>query len=585
MSELSLFIKAMLQERKDILLSILGGFFAGIAGVVLFSISGYLISKTVFAPPLYTLIILTSLIKILGVARAASRYGERLYSHRATFSLLSRLRTAFFAKLVPLMPGILHRQRSGDLLARIVGDIESLQFYFLRVAYPPVIVISVFATTVLFTSFFSFWIALLFVVGMLITAFVVPGIVTIGQRKTYGQVRQQRAALSADAADLMQGFIDLKVYGQLDARKKRLLDASDHLTTVQQKDALGLLRGQSMHAFVTFLISWAVLVLGACLIYQGSLSGIFLAMLIMTAMTVFDESAAMATLPAYKRDSELAAKRLAATFDGSGLEAHVSVSEGKKIHHKAVSVELNEVSFQYEQDWRPVLNAVSFTLEAGSKTAIVGPSGSGKTSILELLLKLNTPTSGKIRIGDNALEEYDTENLWAHANVVLQENHFFSGTIRDNLLLADTTATDHQLLAILEQVDLQNKYLDDPVLEKGENLSDGEKQRLAIARALLRQGRLWLLDEPTSALDYVTEHHVLKLLLKRAQEDTLIMICHRLTGLENMDRIIVMDHGSVIESGTYHELMEQRGYFYELKQIESQMIGQPAAMHDMQRFG
>lgn len=130
MNELAILSKAMLQERKDIILSILGGFIAGIAGVALFSASGYLISQTVFAPPLYTLIVLTSLVKLLGLLRAASRYGERLYSHRATFSMLSRLRTSFFARLIPLTPGILNKKRSGDLLARIVGDVESLQHYF-----------------------------------------------------------------------------------------------------------------------------------------------------------------------------------------------------------------------------------------------------------------------------------------------------------------------------------------------------------------------------------------------------------------------------------------------------------------------
>lgn len=130
MNELAVLSKAMIQERKDIILSILGGFIAGIAGVALFSASGYLISQTVFAPPLYTLIVLTSMVKLLGLLRAASRYGERLYSHRATFSMLSRLRTSFFAKLIPLTPGILNKNRSGDLLARIVGDVESLQNYF-----------------------------------------------------------------------------------------------------------------------------------------------------------------------------------------------------------------------------------------------------------------------------------------------------------------------------------------------------------------------------------------------------------------------------------------------------------------------
>lgn len=572
MNERSIFLKAMLKERKDILLSILGGFLAGIFGVVLFSTSGYLISKTVFVPPLYTLIILTSLVKILGLARAASRYGERLFSHRATFSLLSRLRTDFFGKLVPMTPRILNRQRSGDVLARIVGDVESLQFYFLRVAYPPIIVVSVFLATVIFASFFSIWIALLLVAGMLITAFVVPAIVRGSQRKADGRVRRQRAELSAETTEMLQGFIDLKVYGRLKQREQKLLETSDALTAAQQEDALRLLRGQSLHSFMTFFVSWGVLVLGAYLIVQGSMAGVFLAMLIMASMTVFDESAAMATLPAYKRDSEFAAKRLAETFDGE--EPRTVDASDMLDDSRGIAIELENVTFRYAEDWRPVLSEVSLKLEAGSKTAIVGPSGSGKTSVLELLLKLHAPSQGRVLLNGRSVTELNDEDLWRKSNVVLQEGHFFRGTIRENLLLEDESRNDKELSAVLEQVGLPSKKLDDRVLEKGENLSDGEKQRLAIARALLKSGRLWLLDEPTSSLDYVTERRVLNLLSERSKDDTLVMVSHRLAGLEQMDQIIVLDRGAIVESGTYDELLERKGYFYEMKQLEQQMVGE-----------
>ncbi|WFB55903.1 thiol reductant ABC exporter subunit CydC [Paenibacillus sp. BR1-192] len=572
MNELAILTKAMIEERKDIAMAIIGGFLAGIAGVCLFSLSGYLISQTVFAPPLYTLIVLTSLVKILGLLRAGSRYAERLYSHRATFSLLSRLRTSFFAKLVPLTPGILGKKRSGELLARIVGDVESLQHYFLRVAYPPIIVVMVFLATVLFTSAFSIWIACLFVVGMLGTAFVVPVLVLLGQRRIHGRVRRQRAAFSTEVTELLYGFRDLKVYGQLKQREKLLQHASAVLSAEQQASAVHLLRGQSLHTFVTYLISWGVLILGAYLIMDGSLAGVFLAMLVMASLTVFEEAAPMATLPAYKQDSEHAAKRLAEIVHAADVMA--PQPSGILPVNEAVSVELRGVSFQYEDEWRPALQDVSLQFPAGSKTAIVGPSGSGKTTIVELLLKLRIPTKGEIRLHDVSIQELDEASIWEASNVVLQHSHFFRGTIRDNLLLDAEHHDDHELSAILDKVQLPNQSLDAAVDEKGENLSDGEKQRLALARAMLRKGRLWLLDEPTSSLDYITEQRVFRQLLEQAQDDTLILICHRLTGLEEMDRIVVMDQGRILEAGTYSQLMEQKGYFYEMKQIERQMIGE-----------
>ncbi|MEC0111255.1 thiol reductant ABC exporter subunit CydC [Paenibacillus taichungensis] len=574
MNELAILSKAMIQERKDIILSILGGFIAGIAGVALFSASGYLISQTVFAPPLYTLIVLTSLVKLLGLLRAASRYGERLYSHRATFSMLSRLRTSFFARLIPLTPGILNKKRSGDLLARIVGDVESLQHYFLRVAYPPIIVVMVFLATVLFTSAFSFWIAVLFVVGMLTTTLVVPGIVLLGQRKIHGHVREQRALLSTEVTEVLYGFRDLKVYGQLAQREQQMQKASVALTVQQQRAAGHLLRGQSMHALVTFLISWGVLTLGAYLIIDGALAGVFLAMLVMASLTVFEEAAAMATLPLYKQDSEYAAKRLTETIRTSDRQSVSTQPEGVLSANQAVSLDLSDVTFQYEGEWRPALKDISLHILPGSKTAIVGPSGSGKSTIIELLLKLRTPTTGEIQLNDISLKELDEASIWQTANVVLQQSHFFRGTIRDNLLLNDEEHSDEQLVDVLGKVQLPNTALTDVVYEKGENLSDGEKQRLALARAMLRKGRLWLLDEPTSSMDYVTEERVMKHLYAQAAEDTLLLICHRLTGLEEMDRIVVLEQGMVVEAGSYAELMEQKGYFYELKKIEWQMIGE-----------
>ncbi|MCR8842511.1 thiol reductant ABC exporter subunit CydC [Paenibacillus sp. SC116] len=572
MNELAVLSKAMIQERKDIILSILGGFIAGIAGVILFSASGYTISQTVFAPPLYTLIVLTSLVKLLGLLRAASRYGERLYSHRATFSMLSRLRTSFFAKLIPITPGIFNKHRSGDLLARIVGDVESLQHYFLRVAYPPIIVVMVFCATILFTSAFSFWIACLFVVGMLATALVVPGIVLLGQRKIHGRVRQQRALLSTEVTEVLYGFRDLKVYGQLAQREQQLQQASALLAAEQKRAAGHLLRGQSMHAFVTFFISWGVLALGAYLIMDGALAGVFLAMLVMASLTVFEEAAAMAILPAYKQDSEHAAKRLTETVQTFDVQS--SQPSGALSVDHAVSIELFGVTFQYEGEWRPALRDMSLPILPGSKTAIVGPSGSGKSTIIELLLKLRTPTVGDIRLNNVSVKELDETSIWKSANVVLQQSHFFRGTIQDNLLLNEEEHADEQLLEVLDKVQLSSKSLTDMVYEKGENLSDGEKQRLALARAMLRKGRLWLLDEPTSSLDYVTEQHVLKHLYAQAANDTLLLICHRLTGLEEMDQILVMDQGKVVERGSYSELMEQKGYFYEMKKIEQQMIGE-----------
>lgn len=281
----------------------------------------------------------------------------------------------------------------------------------------------------------------------------------------------------------------------------------------------------------------------------------------------------MAILPAYKQDSEYAARRLQQSIPpGQSLSSSEEVLG--KMTPDAPSIELAGVSYQYKDEWRPVLSDISLELPAGSKTAIVGPSGSGKTTILELLLKLHIPTVGSISLNNISVGALDEADIWRHTNVVLQQGHFFRGTVRENMLAGQEHCDDSALSVALQRAQLPGLELDAPVLEKGENLSDGEKQRLALARVMLRSGKLWLLDEPTSSLDYVTERLVLNQLFEQAAADTLIMISHRLAGLEVMDKIVVMDRGRVVEQGTYDELMNGKGYFYEMKQIELQLLAE-----------
>ncbi|TBL69911.1 thiol reductant ABC exporter subunit CydC [Paenibacillus thalictri] len=571
MKELSLLSYALIRERKDIAIAIVVGFVAGAGGVSLFAGSSYLIAQTVFVPPLYTLIVLISVVKLLGLLRAFGRYAERLYSHRATFSILSRLRSSFFAKLVPLVPGKLGAMRSGDLLARIVGDIETLQHFFLRVAYPPLVLSMVFLSTVLFASFFSLWVACVLVIGLLTSAFVIPALVLLGQRRLRSRVRMQRASLATEVTEALYGYRDLKVYGLMGKREQRLQQAAAELTDGQQAAARHLLRGQSLHGLVTMLAAWCVLATGAVLVTDGSLAAVFLAMLVMATLTLFEEAAALATLPLYKQDSEHAAGRLAETF-GEAEAAPSPTFEALPVQH-AVAVEFRGISFRYAEQWRPALRDITLRIAAGSKTAIVGPSGAGKTTLFELILKLHTPSEGEVRLNGIPTAQLDETSIWRSAHVMLQNSHFFRGTIRDNLLLDEERRNDEELLGILHDMQLPNRSLEDPVYERGENLSAGEKQRLALARMLAKNGRFWLLDEPTASLDAVTEQRIFRNLFSRAANDTLILICHRLSGLEAMDQIVVIDQGRVVESGSFPQLMENKGYFYEMKLIEQQVIG------------
>ena len=569
MKELTSIIKIVTLEKKDILLSIFFGFLAGIAAVGLFGSSGYLISRAALVPPLYALTVLIAFLKLFGFVRALGRYAERYYSHRATFTMLSNIRLAFYEKLEPHAPRIFQRYRSGDLLARIVGDVESLQNFFLRVYYPPVVMVIIFLATIAFTTIFSLGMAVVLLVGLLLTGFLIPFLFALRQRKIENRVREARGDLSTDVTEFLYGFRDLKIYQQLEEKENGLEASSETYVREQEKQGKQRVYSQSMNTFATLIISWVVTGLGAFLVSEGDLNGLFLAMLVMISLTVFENAAPMAVLPSHFDDSRRASERLFNVVEGVEGDQGAASLSGESPY----GFQLEKVSFRYPDEKRDSLNQVTIDLAPGSKTAIVGPSGSGKSTLMQLLLKVQTATEGDIRIDGKPLASLGEESLWAHANVVLQENHFFYGTIRDNLSLAKEGLSDEEMERALDQAQLSAFTLDDEVFEKGENLSGGEKQRLAIARAILRGERLWMLDEPTSSIDALTERDIYHHIFEEAKEDTLVLISHRLTGLDQMDQIIVMEEGVVVETGTYDQLMNIQGYFYQMKQIEKTVFG------------
>lgn len=572
MSALQKIIKLMLMEKKDINIAVICGFIAGISSVGLFAASGYLISKSALIPPFYTLIILTSTVKLLGLIKAGAKYGERLYSHRATFTILSNLRIAFYEKLTPLVPQIFHKYRSGDLLARVVGDVESLQNFFLRVFYPPLVLLLVFVSTIFFVSFYSIAIAVILLLGFFLTTIIIPALFSLKQVKIKGKVREERGDLSTHITEVMYGFRELKLFHQLPSKQQQLLSHSESYINQQKVENLNKVSSQSFNGFMTFVTSWLVIGVGAYFVANGMLEGIFLAMLVMISLTVFESAAPMAVFPIYMQESRDASTRLYEVVEDSSFVKDSREIPINKLPSLAPSLQFTDVQFTYMGDWRKTIPKLSFVIPAGSKTAIVGASGSGKSTLLQLILKLQYVDDGKIYWGDFDTSTVSSEAIWEQTRVVLQENYYFYGTIRENLQLAESQLSDTQMEAALAKVKLEHFSLDHRVLEKGENLSGGEKQRLAIARAFLKKGHLWLLDEPTSSLDSQTEQSVYQEIFKYAEQDTFILVSHRLNGLEHMDQIIVMDHGEIVECGSYNDLMNKQEYFYKMKVLEESLL-------------
>ncbi|KHF41397.1 thiol reductant ABC exporter subunit CydC [Halalkalibacter okhensis] len=574
MSELTHIVKQMIQDKKDVVRSIFFGFLAGITAVGLFAANGYLISQAALEPPLYVLIAMVAVVKIGSFIRALSRYAERYYSHRATFTMLSNLRVYFYEKIEQIGPALFQKHRSGDLLSRIVGDVESLQNFFLRVLYPPIVMALVFLSTMIFVSFYSMAIVLCLLVGLLLTAVIIPAWFSKRQKKASSQILEERSRLSIDVAEWFYGFRELTIHQKRKEKEQDLVSSSNRYIKEQEQAGIQSISYQSINMAVSLLVSWLVLAVGAFLVASGELNGLFLAMLVMISFIVFEQLVPMALFPIHYEESERAASRLYSVADNKQLTQARLVKQDQDLNlneGKAPSVHLKDISFAFVGDSRNTLSDISVSFPAGSKTAIVGPSGSGKSTLLKLILK-QYEAKGEIFFGTTPLKQLDQEMLWEKAKVILQENHFFYGTVKDNLLLSDPNLTEDQLQQLLIDVQLPYLKLNDLVLEKGQNLSGGEKQRLAMARALAKKGQLWLLDEPTSSLDSSTEQCLYDLFFNQAKEDTVILVSHRFVGLEKMDQIIVIDQGRLVEVGSYSKLMRSKGYFYQLKQIEDSIL-------------
>ncbi|EGA91146.1 cysteine ABC transporter permease/ATP-binding protein [Planococcus donghaensis MPA1U2] len=567
MIELKGVLKLTLLEKKDVLIAIFFGFLAGVASVALMGSSGYLISKAALTSQMTTLVVMAACLKLFGFASALSRYAERLYSHRATFTMLSHLRVSFFERLSPLAPGIFSKYRSGDLLSRIVGDVESLQNFLLRVFYPPVVLGIVFLSAVFFTSFFSLGIAIVIFIGMLLTVVVVPALFSSRKRRMDGQVRAQRGNLAIESTEFLYGFRDLKIHQQLNAKEQQLKNDAAQYNEGQRQEGLEENLAQSMNAFVALLVSFFVLGVGAYFVAAGELNGLYLAMLVMISIAAFENVAPMAAFPTYFEESRKASVRL------EEIVAEPAALQGTEgMPNGPLDIRLDKASFQYPGDSSLAVNCVSLHLKPGTKTAIVGPSGSGKSTLMQLLLTVFPLNQGQLSIGGKSVEALKQEEIWQQMNIVLQENHFFYGTIRSNLLMANSEVTEEQMIRVLAQVQLNNFSLNMTVEEKGQNLSGGQKQRLAIARAMLRGKPLWLLDEPVSSVDSLTAQVIYQQMFQQHKDDLFVIISHDLTGLENMDQIVVMEKGCIVESGSYDELMEKKAYFYQLKEIENSVF-------------
>lgn len=543
-----------------------------LASIGLLTLSGWFLAASSLAgvAGLYTFNYMLPAAGVRGAAivRTAARYFERLVSHDATFRVLQHLRVFTFGKLIALSPEQLSRFRQGELLNRFVTDVDTLDHLYLRVISPMLGAAVVIVAVTCGLALLDLPLALLLGGIMLLTLLVMPPLFwRLGMRA--GQhISHHQASWRLQLTQWITGLAELQIYGAAVLWRQKLDTEEVEWQRAQRRQHRLQALAQSLLMLISGVTVTLLLWISAAGIGENSTPGALIALFVFCGLAAFEALAPVAGAFLPLAQVTRAAQRVQEII---GQTPEIVFPPGAVETGPGISLRIDNVTFSYASRPDPVLRAFSLTLRAGEHVALLGPTGCGKSSLLALLTRGIEAQQGILLLNDLPLARWDESSLRQRISVVTQRVHLFSQTLRDNLLLAQPSASDAQLTAALHQAGLTHLVTHDEGLnawmgEGGRPLSGGELRRLAIARALLHDGDLWLLDEPTEGLDATTEQQILALLQQVTRGKTLIMVTHRLSGLAAMDRICVMDQGHIIESGTHDELISKAGRYWRFHQ-------------------
>lgn len=542
-----------------------------LASIGLLTLSGWFLSASavVGVAGIYSFNYMLPAAGVRGAAiiRTAGRYFERLVSHDATFRVLQHLRVFTFSKLLPLSPAGLARFRQGELLNRVVADVDTLDHLYLRVISPLIGALVVIVVVTAGLSILDVTLALTLGGIMLVTLLVLPPLFYRAGKPAGESITQMRGQYRQQLTAWLQGQAELMLFSASDRYRKQLEKTEQRWQDAQRRQAELTALSQALMLLIGGVAVVAMLWLTSAGVGGNSQPGALIALFVFCALAAF-EALAPVTGAFQHLGQVIASARRITQITGQQPEVTFAAGEGQAFGQ--VSLTLNQVTFSYPQQPSPALENISLQVGAGEHIAILGRTGCGKSTLLQLLTRAWDPANGEILLNEQPLTHLNEATLRQAMSVVPQRVHLFSATLRDNLSLAAPGASDIQLMKALERVGLE-KLLEDSGLnawlgEGGRQLSGGELRRLAIARALLHDAPLMLLDEPTEGLDATTESQILDLLAEVMREKTVLMVTHRLRGLARFNRIIVMDNGKIIEQGSHAELLAEQGRYYQFKQ-------------------
>lgn len=524
------------------------------ASIGLLSLSGWFLSASFLAGSaiIFNFFYPSSGVRGLAIGRTISRYFERLVTHDATFRVLANLRVTVFRKLIPLSPSGLNRFRNSELLNRLVADVDTLDTLYLNLMSPFVSAIMLIAFMGIGLSFVSPLLALVICGALTVLLIIFPMLFYRLGRKSGATVIQARANYRSQFIEWIQMHAEFLLFGVVGQATNKLNQTEKEWLNAQSKESRLTGLSNALLIFSNGILVCVVIYLASTAINVPSAEypEALIALVVFCVMASAEILMPIGLAFLHLGQVITAAERLNEITEQQPSVSFGSKNDWQKIEQNRPLVQFENVTFTYPNRIDPVLQNISFEICAGQKVAILGKTGSGKSTIFQLLNRNYDPTSGQIRLNACNIADYAEPVLRQHIVTLSQRVHIFNSSLRDNLLFGDAQATDSRLVTVLNQVGL-SYLLDEQGLdlwlgEGGRPLSGGEQRRLGLARLLLSQVEIVLLDEPTEGLDRETEQQILALILTHCQNRTLLMITHRLHGLDKFDNVYRMDNGKFI---------------------------------------
>lgn len=557
------------QYNKAILLAIFFGILTVIGASMLTFTSGYLISRAAQRPENILLIYVpVVLVRTFGISRAVTHYLERLSGHDAVLKILSKMRVKLYSILEPQALFIRSRFQTGDLLGTLADDIEHLQDVYIRTIFPTLIGLFLYVASIislaLFDWLFALWIA--FCLGLIV--FVYPILSLYLLKKRHLEQKKKRNKLYITLTDAIFGLGDWIISGQKQRFITQFLQDSKENNEIDKR----IRYWNQSRAFQLQLITGAILIFMAIWsgnqAQAGAIAPTFIAAFTLVTLPIAEAlipiSHAIERIPTYLESLQ--------RIDRIGdyvKDTPTSLNSDPNLIQPKADIDIQDVFYRYEKENMDALQQMNLTIPHGKKVALLGKSGAGKSTLIQLLLGSLSPTEGSIKINDHHPEAFG-ENIFEMISVLNQKPYLFATSIKNNIRLGNQDATDEEIEQVIKQVKLDDyihslpKGLNTQMEESGQRFSGGERQRIALARILLKNTPIVVLDEPTVGLDPQTERFLLDTIFTALQDKTIIWVTHHLIGIEKMDQVLFLDQGKITMNGSHQNLLESNERYRQL---------------------